>query len=393
MPQCILCKHCSCECYQCRPTLQTISNLINRRMIPGPIIEVDNVINRGNYGGRKLIPNPIHVDASNHNIFIQLPSYRDPELINTIDDAIDKAFSPNNLIFGICWQHGDDENLDKYKNDPRFKIIDVPYHQSKGVGWARYEIQKLYTNEKYTLQLDSHHRFVKDWDIILIVMLEKLKLTYPKPIITTYGAPYEASYRVCSSNDEQISDPSIVTKSDCQGPSQILTAEIPCKINSDGFRTDGSIKILPEYIQNFELYDKPIKARFLSAHFMFSDGKICLECPSDPDIYFDGEEITRTVRCYTMGYDLFCPNIHIIWHEYTRNYRKKHWDDHTQSQNENDIAWYKRDELSKKKMRKLLEMEDNEIDLQIFGLGRVRSLQDYENFSNINFKNRTVGPF
>jgi mannose-6-phosphate isomerase-like protein (cupin superfamily) len=30
---------------------------------------------------------------------------------------------------------------------------------SKGLCWARSEIQKLYEGEDYTLELDSHHRF------------------------------------------------------------------------------------------------------------------------------------------------------------------------------------------------------------------------------------------
>lgn len=303
----------------------------------------------------------------NNKIFVQIPSYRDPELKNTINDAINKAFLPNELVFAICWQHGDDEDLNEYQNDPRFKIIDVPYNKSKGVGWARNEIQKLYTNEQYTLQLDSHHRFVKNWDIILIVMLEELKKKYENPIITSYGASYKV------------------------GPPDKFDSDLPCIISSTGFREDGSIILVPHIMMHSEDLDEPIPARFSSAHFMFSDGKICKECPSDPEIYFDGEEINRTVRCYTLGYNMFHPHINIIWHEYMRNYRIKHWDDHKNK--DKGLAWYERDQISKKRLRKLLGMEDNDVDLGQFGLGNKRSLQDYEKFANINFKNRTVGVF
>ena len=38
--------------------------------------------------------------------------------------------------------------------------------------------------EKYTLQLDSHHRFVKDWDDKLIKMIKGLqKDGYEKPLL------------------------------------------------------------------------------------------------------------------------------------------------------------------------------------------------------------------
>ena len=88
---------------------------------------------------------------------------------------IDKAKYPENLRIGIAWQHSLDDiwdNLDQYKSDERFRIIDIDYKNSKGVCWARNAVQGLYDDEKYTLQLDSHHRFAKNWDEILINMLK-----------------------------------------------------------------------------------------------------------------------------------------------------------------------------------------------------------------------------
>ena len=43
-----------------------------------------------------------------------------------------------------------------------------------------------------------------------------------------------------------------------------------------------------------------------------------------------------TVRAFTHGYDLFYPHRVILWHEYTRNYRPKHWDDHTAEKGRGD---------------------------------------------------------
>ena len=66
----------------------------------------------------------------NGKIFIQIASYRDPQLIPTLDDCIDKATNPENLVFSIAWQHSSEDEwdtLDKYKDDPRFKIIDIDY--------------------------------------------------------------------------------------------------------------------------------------------------------------------------------------------------------------------------------------------------------------------------
>ena len=127
---------------------------------------------------------------TDNTIFIQIASYRDPQLLLTIEDMLDKAKYPKNLRIGICWQHSDKDtwpDVDKYKGDSRFRILDVPYKDSKGVCWARNAVQKLYDGEKYTLQLDSHHRFAQDWDQTLIDMLvDLLKNGHEKPLITSY---------------------------------------------------------------------------------------------------------------------------------------------------------------------------------------------------------------
>ncbi len=80
-------------------------------------------------------------------IFIQVASYRDPQLIPTIKSALDNAKHPENLIFGIARQfHIEDgfDNLDEYRGDDRFRILDIPCEESKGACWARNQIQQLY---------------------------------------------------------------------------------------------------------------------------------------------------------------------------------------------------------------------------------------------------------
>jgi hypothetical protein len=103
-------------------------------------------------------------------IFISSASYRDPELLPTVLDCLAKAQHPDRIVFGICWQHGDDELLpEPITKNPQFKILDVAWKDSKGACWARSQIQKLlYAGEDFYFQLDSHHRFVQDWDSKLI---------------------------------------------------------------------------------------------------------------------------------------------------------------------------------------------------------------------------------
>ena len=106
-------------------------------------------------------------------ILVHLPAYREPELIPTIKDALKQAKHPERVHFGICRQfdeRDDFDNVDEFRDDPRFKIFDMPAVESKGLPYARAIInEQLLTDEDFVLQLDSHHRFAKNWDKTLII--------------------------------------------------------------------------------------------------------------------------------------------------------------------------------------------------------------------------------
>lgn len=297
-------------------------------------------------------------------IFVQIASYRDPELTKTLKDMIDKATYPENLRIGISWQHSDADDWDKlddYKDDKRFRILDINYKDSKGVCWARNAVQQLYDGEKYTLQLDSHHRFEKGWDDTLIKMLTDLqKEGIPKPLITGYIPSFDPE------NDPE------------------KRVQEPWKMNFDRFIPEGAIFFLPASFDSFNDKDRPVRGRFYSAHFAFTVGEFCKEVPHDPNYYFHGEEISIAVRAYTHGYDIFHPHKVVCWHEYTRKGRSKQWDD--------DPVWPQRNNDCHLRNRKLFEMDGltNDIDFGPFGFGKKRTVEDYEKYAGISFKKRAV---
>jgi hypothetical protein len=307
----------------------------------------------------------------NDKIFVQIASYRDPELLPTIKDCIAKAKYPERLTFGICWQHSNDDewdNLDEYKDNPLFTIMDVPWNESLGLCWARHHIQKMYKGEDYTLQIDSHHRFAQNWDEELIDMMGLTDSE--KPILTSYAGMYNPI------------------------ENKLLNHE-PYKMVPDKFTPGGTILFYPHHIEDWEKLDKPIPARFVSGHFFFTIGKHCEEYHYDPNIYFAGDEISLSIRSYTLGYDLFHPHKLLIWHEYTREGRTKHWTDfnnETKDQGLVEKPWWEMDNESKRRLRHMLQEEDNEIDLGIYGLGTKRNHHSYELYAGINFLKRKLHP-
>jgi len=297
-------------------------------------------------------------------IFIQIASYRDPQLVLTIEDALNNASNPENLVFGIARQyHPEDkfDNLDKYEQDNRFRILNIPYKESKGVCWARHQVQQLYKDEKYTMQIDSHMRFAKNWDTEFIEMIESLQTKgYKKPLLTGYVSSFDPN-----------NDPA-------------GRAREPWRMVFDRFIPEGAVFFLPETIPNHESLDSPVPARFYSAHFCFTLGQFSKEVQHNPNYYFHGEEISVGVRAFTYGYDLFHPHKALIWHEYTRKGRTKQWDD--------DPKWGEKNNTSHLTNRKLFGMdgEKQEGHDGIYGFGTERSLRDYEKYAGILFSKRAV---
>lgn len=299
-----------------------------------------------------------------NTIFIQIAAYRDPQLIPTLQDCLTMARHPENLVFSIAWQHAREDawdQLDAFKSDPRFRILEFDYRESQGVCWARHQLQQHYAGEAFTLQLDSHHRFVPGWDQILLDMYAQLRAEgYPKPLLTGYV-------------------PSFDPQNDPAGRMQV-----PQKMHFDRFTPEGVAMFVPAAIPEHQSLQAPLRARFYSAGFAFTTGDFVTEVPHDPEFYFHGEEISITVRAFTWGYDLFHPHRIILWHQYTRKGEAKHWDDHPQWVANNCKGLLRNKQLFR------MDGEGEGMDFGRFGFGPVRTVDDYCQYAGISFAQRAV---
>jgi len=297
-------------------------------------------------------------------IFIQIASYRDPQLNLTIKDCIENSKHPKNLVFGITNQYHPDDNfnIDEFQNDKRFRIENVLYSESKGACWARNLLQQRYGGETYTLQIDSHMRFAPNWDVEMIKMIKQLqKKGHKKPLLTGYVSSFDPD-------------------NDPEG-----RVQEPWRMSFDRFIPESPIFFLPEVIPNWKSLTEPIPSRFYSAHFCFTLGQFAYEVQHDKNYYFHGEEISIGVRAFTHGYDLFHIHKVLIWHEYTRKNRIKSWDD--------DKVWYEKNNNSHLRNKKLFSMDGevyNSEEFGIYGFGTERTLKDYEQYSGVLFSKRAV---
>ena len=298
------------------------------------------------------------MNEANKLIFVSIAAYRDPQLIPTIEDCIVKAKHPERLRFGICWQHDPESDTLPLRNDDCFRILAIDWRESRGACWARSEVMKLWRGEDWFLQVDSHCRFAWEWDAKLIDEMKQTESS--KPILSTYAAPFTP------------------------GGDEVLI-EGPLQMAFQGFTEDGIPHMKPMAIADWRNLTRPRRARFLSAGFLFAQGGFVDEIGYDPELYFLGEEAVMTLRAFTSGYDLFHPQETIVWHDYGRPRAPKHWGDHVEESNAGR-SWQELDLRSRDKVRKLLAGQP----VESYGLGSVRSLEDYEAYAGLSFKLRKV---
>ena len=289
-------------------------------------------------------------------IFVSIAAYRDSQLVPTVEDCLKKAERPERLRFGICRQGSADEGPLPWQADDCFRILDVSWRESKGACWARAEVMKLWRGEDWFLQVDSHCRFAHHWDAKLKRMMRQTGS--PRPILSTYATAFTP------------------------GGSEILTG-VPLQMVLQGFTPEGIPHMRPLAIPNWQSLRRPVRARFVSAGFLFAAGSFVPDVPYDPELYFLGEEAAMTVRAFTHGYDLFHPVEIMVWHDYVRKDSVKHWEDHTEAKRV-EVDWGRRDLRSRSKVKRLLSGEP----IDGFGLGSERTIAEFEMYAGLSFQLR-----
>lgn len=308
------------------------------------------------------------------HIFVSIASYRDDVCSTTLTSLYKMAQHPNRITVGICQQNKRDDtdcvensltnDISSYKKNVR--IIRIPEYEAKGPTWARYLCSTLWGGEEYYLQIDSHTKFVKNWDtkcINMVNIIKKMGLS-KKPVISHYPKDYDSFN---SHTEENKYDVPRMCKS---------------FFNERGMLSFMGAEILPTS-------NIPYNVPYLASGMFFCESYFLDELPYDPNLpyLFVGEEILHSIRFYTFGWDIFTPTENVVFHEYTRATKPKVWTDNQYS-----------DEQAFNKVKKYLNLiddsvgirEDISVNMDKYGLGKDRSLQDYYNFAGIDMENKKV---
>ena len=296
-------------------------------------------------------------------IFVNIAAYRDPECQHTLADAFARAAHPGRVFTGTCWQvlATDSGFFDAVPHLPNLRSVVVDAAHSPGLGWARQRAQRLYQGEEWVLQIDSHMRFVDGWDDVLLSLAAQCPS--PRPVLTTHPLGYRPP--------RQLDPPSITRTRALRFSDEMLV-------------------VGPETVNLEPPPEGPLPNAFCAGGFAFASADMFAEVPFDPHHYFLGEEALLSARRWTFGWDFFAPPVPVVYHYYgQREPGLKHWDDHRE--------WGQRQQLSKTRLLHLLGARTAEhpgviADLDYYGLGTARSLDEYQRWCGVNFRTAEIGP-
>jgi hypothetical protein len=220
-------------------------------------------------------------------IFVSIPSYRDPEVAATIRDCWAKAVRPGRVIVGVCQQiaAGDLDVRRLWPSHPNLRVDTLDYTKAQGPCYARQRIEeRLLGDEDFVLGIDAHTVFCKGWDELLIN--DWKACDDPKAILTTYPKAYQQKGKAKRGWTEEAAGSFLTTHS---------------------WKKNGlPLFALHSYASK---PPRPVPSIGWVAGFSFAPRQAIREVPYLVKVpyLFIGEEIAMAVRFFTAGYNLYAP--------------------------------------------------------------------------------------
>jgi hypothetical protein len=299
------------------------------------------------------IPSSTVTVKEDDRIFVSIASYRDPQLRTTVSSLISMCSNPQRLTVVICEQvlSPDDDSFalrdnEDFSSPPleleleggaglglEVTVLRMPSAQARGPTWARHLIQQQWRGEQFYLQVDSHTRFVRHWDVKLEADLRRAAQTHhPHGDRDTAEEEEEEEdaatpRRVCLTNYPPSFDVHTgeVDATPLRGP--MYVTHLDARDRFVRFTSDYIIHHDEEGSGGGDELPFPLLSKGWSGCFSFSSSQIILDAPYDPFLpfLFFGEEMDMFARLFTRGWTMFVPSVPICFSSFDRSYRQTFW--------------------------------------------------------------------
>jgi hypothetical protein len=310
-------------------------------------------------------------------IFISIASYRDDECKDTVIDLFEKAAHPERVFIGVVQQNKEKEEdcfdtcekCSERKRTGHIRVINFEYLQARGPCFARYQASKLWRGEELYMQIDSHTQFQENWDET--VFSEMARTGDRNAVLSAYPP-----------TDEQMRD------FKANGFSQMIMNCNPI-INDDGIASfEAAVVSSPP---GPLAKRAPVPVAFSGAGLVVMPGRALFDAPYDPNLsfLFFGEELLFSARLWTAGYNFYAPVQTFLVHSYGREGKPRFWNDL-----KNFESCRKKAVMRAKYLLGAARLDEvdpaYQRDLDLYGMGKKRTLQEYQEYAGFNLVTKTV---
>lgn len=305
-------------------------------------------------------------------IFISVAAFNEQFLEFTIQDALQKAVNPGQLVFGVVDQYPENRRarlLRLVASPKQIRYVQVHPIESRGVCWARSIVGTLYQGEEYFLQIDSHTFFEKGWDETLLSQYRLLSKHSKKPIMSIYPFGFEFDEKM-----QPVIKVNVGTKT---------TLAMQVHPDTDLDSSNLVLRFRAVHMQGRGY----VRGFHVAGGYLFTAGYFLDEVPYDPHLYFHGEEQNLAIRAFTRGWNIFHPPTIPLYHLYkqpNQAHKTHHW--HPDWDKGRAEKWGELKAMAKNRLECLLGGGR----LGVYGLGTDRSIQDFADYSGIDYLNRKV---
>ena len=300
-------------------------------------------------------------------IFVSVASYCDTLLMQTLRECHGNADHPDKLVFGVVDQNDRDTRpeIDGLSFRKQIHYVGLAAQDARGPCWARALAQSFYNGEEYFLQIDAHTVFDSGWDTDLRTRLEKMRAYSDRPILSSLPSGFEMREGKVVKTPYQpdtiwLLGPNPQTKMTLENPSYVTGSE----------HRKGDF----------------IRGHHLAGGFIFTDGAFVEDVPYDPHLYFWGEEQALSLRAFTHGWDVYHVSGTPVYHIYAEKaagIRESHWNEKQDTKRPH--RWWVLRDASHRRLSQLIYGQLT----GVYGLGTVRTLEEFRQVSGIDYKRMT----
>ena len=217
--------------------------------------------------------------------------------------------------------------------------------EARGPTYGRFVGGLLFQGESFYMMMDSHSRFLPNFDEYMILDVLRMRDSYvstPSTATATYASgdgTTDTRYSSDAIGPGVFTSPEpIDTKNQLLGG---VLSYYPSGFDLFGKPVDANQQVMAmcktAYVDSLQVLRngamwipqprRPLRQPNTAAGFLFSESTAQLRVPFDPylDFVFDGEEILYTARLYTSGYDSYTPGRTYIFHHYNRKHAPRYW--------------------------------------------------------------------